>query len=85
MNDTKTIVWSKDDCIFCVKAKRFLTSKTIHFEERNISSDEWTREQLLEAVPNAKTLPQIFLYGEYIGGYDDLLKYAEDHGMYSNF
>jgi glutaredoxin len=81
---TKTIVWSKDDCIFCVKTKVFLNSKNIKFEERNISSDEWTREQLLEAVPNAKTLPQIFLHGEYVGGYEDLLRYAEEHGMYTN-
>ena len=79
----KNIVWSKDGCSFCVKAKELLTSKDIAFEERNISK-EWTKEQLLEAVPDAKTVPQIFLWGNYVGGYDSLLIYMENHNMYSN-
>lgn len=77
------IIWSKDNCSYCVKAKYILTNRDITFEERNISK-EWTKEQLLEAVPNAKTLPQIFLWGKYIGGYDSLMEYLENHNMYSN-
>jgi len=77
------IVWSKDNCNYCVKAKNILNSKNISFEERNISN-EWTKEQLLEAVPNAKTVPQIFLWGKYIGGYDSLMEYLENHNMYNN-
>lgn len=77
------IVWSKDNCSYCVKAKHILNSKNISFEERNISK-EWTKEQLLEAVPNAKTVPQIFLWGKYIGGYDSLMEYIENHNMYGN-
>jgi glutaredoxin 3 len=67
----KAIVWSKDSCPFCVQAKSLLTARGIEFEERNISKD-WTREQLLEAVPNARTLPQIFLDDQHIGGFTDL-------------
>jgi len=37
----------------------------------------WNTEQLMEEVPNAKTVPQIFLNGEYIGGYDNLVKHFE--------
>lgn len=79
-----TIIWSKDNCIFCELSKNFLKSKNVKFEERNISGDEWTREQLFESVPEAKTMPQIFVHGEYVGGYNELLQYAEDHGMYTN-
>jgi len=32
-------------------------------------------------VPNAKTVPQIFMWGEYVGGYTDLQNYIENHGM----
>jgi len=45
--------------------------KGIEFEERNVSKD-WTREQLLEAVPNARTVPQIFLGEELVGGFNEL-------------
>jgi glutaredoxin len=78
----KNIVWSKDNCSFCLKAKELLKSKAIDFEERNISKD-WTKEQLLEAVPDAKTVPQIFLWDKYVGGYDSLLIYMENHNRYS--
>jgi glutaredoxin len=67
----KAIVWSKDACPFCDQAKNLLKLKGIEYEERNISRD-WTREQLLEAVPNARTLPQIFLNEQLIGGFTEL-------------
>lgn len=79
-----TVIWSKDNCPFCIKAKEMLKAKGIKFEERNLSTGEWTREQLLEAVPNARTVPQIWLYGEYIGGYDQLETYYEEHDMWIN-
>jgi glutaredoxin len=67
----KAIVWSKDQCPYCDQAKALLKSRNIEFEERNVSRD-WTREQLLEAVPNARTVPQIFLGEELVGGFIEL-------------
>ena len=67
----RAIVWSKDNCPYCVQAKALLNQKGIEFEERKIG-DGWTKEQLLEAVPNARTVPQIFLDGELVGGFTDL-------------
>ena len=72
---TKAIVWSKNNCPFCVQAKSLLKLKNIEFEERNISANTWTKEQLLEAVPDARTLPQIFLDDNYIGGFTELRKH----------
>ena len=69
----KAIVWSKDSCSFCTQAKALLESRGIEYEERNVSQD-WTREQLLEAVPTARTLPQIFLDQELVGGFAELRK-----------
>lgn len=68
----KAIVWSKDQCPFCVQAKNLLASKGIEYEERNITQGNWTKEQLLEAVPTARTLPQIFLDDKLIGGFTEL-------------
>ena len=67
----KATVWSKDDCAFCDQAKALLEAKGIEYEVRNISQD-WTREQLLEVVPTARSVPQIFLDDEYVGGFNDL-------------
>lgn len=67
----KAIVWSKDSCAYCVQAKQLLTMKGIEFEERKIGKD-WTKEQLLEAVPTARSVPQIFLDEQYVGGYQEL-------------
>lgn len=69
----KAIVWSKDGCPHCVQAKAMLDSRGIEYEERNVSQN-WTREQLLEAVPTARTLPQIFLNQEHVGGFTELRK-----------
>jgi len=71
------IVWSKDQCPFCDQAKSLLTSRGIQYEERNVSRD-WTKEQLLEAVPTARSVPQIFLDEEYIGGFNELRKKLND-------
>lgn len=67
----KAIVWSKYHCPYCDQAKSLLKMKGIEFEERNISED-WTKEQLLEAVPTARTVPQIFVDGQHIGGFTEL-------------
>jgi glutaredoxin 3 len=67
----KAIVWSKDTCPFCDQAKALLTQRGIVFEERRIGLG-YTREQLLEAVPTARTVPQIFLDNQYIGGFTEL-------------
>jgi glutaredoxin 3 len=72
----KAIVWSKNMCPFCDQAKGLLKMKGIEFEERNVSKD-WTKEQLLEAVPTARTVPQVFLDDKLIGGFVELKKYFE--------
>jgi len=72
----KAIVWSKENCPYCLQAKALLESRGIEFEERNVSK-EWTREQLLEAVPDARTLPQIFLDDKLIGGFTELRKHFQ--------
>jgi len=71
----KAIVWSKDDCPYCVQSKNLLQSKGIEFEERNITQGTWTKEQLLESVPNARTLPQIFVDDVFVGGFNELKKH----------
>ena len=67
----KAVVWSKPACPFCVKAKNLLKNKGIEYEEKNIAEGHKI-EDLLALVPNARTMPQIWLDDEHIGGYSDL-------------
>lgn len=69
----KAIVWTKDACPYCVQAKALLEQQGIEYEEKKIGAG-YTREQLLEAVPTARTVPQIFLDGEHVGGFTELRK-----------
>ena len=65
------IVWSKYHCPYCDQAKALLTQQGVKFEERKIG-DGYTKEDLLEAVPTARTVPQIFIDNELVGGFNEL-------------
>jgi glutaredoxin len=71
------IVWSKDNCTFCDQAKALLEQRNIAYEEKKIGHG-YTREDLLAAVPTAKTVPQIFVNKNYIGGFTELRRYIEE-------
>lgn len=74
------IVWSKDQCSYCEQAKALLAQRDISFEERRIGHG-YTREDLLAAVPAAKSVPQVVINGSTVGGYDQLRKYIEQTGF----
>jgi glutaredoxin len=73
----KAVVWSKYNCPFCEQAKALLKQKGIMYEEKKIG-DGYTKEDLLEAVPNARTVPQIFINDKCIGGFTELRQYLEE-------
>lgn len=73
---TQAVVWTKYHCHYCDQAKALLDQKDIRYEEHRIG-DGYTREDLLEAVPTARTVPQIFLDGIHVGGFAELRQYLE--------
>ena len=73
----KAIVWSKDNCAYCDQAKALLEQRSIEYEERKIGYG-YTREDLLEAVPTARTVPQIFVNNNHVGGFTELRQYIEE-------
>ena len=70
----KAIVWSNVGCTYCEQAKKLLDSKGIEYEERNLATGTWSVQQLQEAVPGARTVPQIFVDDKYVGGYTQLVE-----------
>ena len=59
-------IYSKDNCIFCTKAKAVLSS---HNPQVLMLDEDYSRDQFFEMFPTAKTFPQIIINGEKIGGY----------------
>lgn len=81
-NSPKTAeVWSQTNCPACTEAKRLLSQNGVEVLEKMLGNDTgYTKKELLEAVPNARSVPQIFLDGEYIGGLQELKrKLANDN------
>jgi glutaredoxin len=78
-------VWSQSNCPACVEAKRLLDLHGIQIEERMLGINGYTKKELIEAVPHARSVPQIFVDGEYVGGLQELKrKLANDNNKNTN-
>jgi glutaredoxin len=67
-------VWSKNSCPYCKLAVEELTKRGYALHIKYIG-DKYTKEDLLKEVPDARTVPQIFIEDVHIGGYTELMKY----------
>jgi glutaredoxin 3 len=65
-------VYSTQYCPFCVRAKALLKSKGVAFDEIDVSSNPALREKMVELAGGRRTVPEIFINGKIIGGYDEL-------------
>jgi glutaredoxin 3 len=72
----KIIVYSKANCPYCDWAKQLLDSKKLAYEEIRIDLDTEQRVEM-ERLSGRRTVPQIFINGEAIGGYDALTALAK--------
>jgi glutaredoxin len=68
------IIYTKDNCPFCVKAKEQLSQKNQIYTEMKIGED-LSREDFMEIFPNVRTVPFIIINGEKVGGYDKLIEW----------
>jgi glutaredoxin 3 len=65
-------VWSQTNCPACTEAKRLLDQHGIVIEERMLGVNGYTKKDLIDLVPQARSVPQIFVDGEYVGGLQEL-------------
>jgi len=73
-------IYGKPMCPFCDKAKSFCETRGFKYTYKSLGTD-YTREELMEQFPNARTVPQIVINGKKIGGYDAFTKYVDDTGF----
>lgn len=70
------IVYSKEPCPYCNMAKDLLASRNIDFEEIRVDLDNAKLQEMMQKS-NRRTVPQIFINDQSIGGYDDLAALAK--------
>lgn len=70
-------IWGKPACPYCEAAKRLCESRNLTYVYKQLDVD-FTRDEVLETFPGARTFPQIIVGGTKIGGYDKLAPYLEE-------
>lgn len=65
-------IYTTQTCPYCIRAKRLLIAKGVAFQEYDVSSDPDLRAAMTARAHGGRTVPQIFINGEYVGGCDDL-------------
>ena len=73
-------IYGKPQCPFCDKAKALCETRGFKYTYKSLGTD-YTREELMEMFPNARTVPQIVINGQKIGGYTEFEKYIDDTGF----
>ncbi|RDS86619.1 glutaredoxin 3 [Dyella psychrodurans] len=69
----KIEVYSTAVCPYCVAAKNFLKAKGLAWEEVRVDTDPAERDAMLARSGGRRTVPQIFINDQLVGGYDDLV------------
>lgn len=72
-------IYGKPQCPFCDKAKNLCEQRGYKYEYKTLGKD-YQIEELLETFPGAKTVPQIIINSQKVGGFNDFEDYLENTG-----
>ena len=77
----EVVIYSKPNCPWCVKAKELMNRLGMKYDEKKLDED-YTRDDLRLLVPEnlPLTVPQIFVDGYRVGGYEDFAEWCDNHG-----
>jgi glutaredoxin 3 len=65
------LIYTTSACPYCVQAKRLLSHKGVPYQEIDVSGDAARRQEMMQAS-GRRTVPQIFIGEQSIGGFDEL-------------
>jgi glutaredoxin 3 len=72
LRDVKTVrIYTTRTCPYCIQAKRLLQKKNVQYQEIDVSRDEAERDKLIQTT-GRRTVPQIFIGDQHVGGSDEL-------------
>jgi glutaredoxin 3 len=66
------ILYTTQYCGYCHAAKRLLRNKELEFEEIDVAFDDALRAEMVQRANGMRTVPQIFINGRHVGGYQEL-------------
>jgi glutaredoxin 3 len=72
MAEPRILIYTTPFCGYCAAAKRLLAKKGAEFTEIDVMMDSARRQEMLAKSNGRRTVPQIFIDGRHIGGFDDL-------------
>ncbi len=72
MSAPKVEIYTKFGCPYCSRAKALLESKGVAYEEYDVTMGGPKKAEMLERAPGARTVPQVLIAGQVIGGSDEL-------------
>jgi glutaredoxin 3 len=72
------VIYSINGCVFCEKAKRLAEDYKLSYVEHKIDENQAKRQELLEMIPDVKTVPQIWWNDRHIGGYTEFVSEVEN-------
>jgi len=72
MAAAKVEIYTKWGCPYCVAAKSLLDGKGVAYEEYDVTMGGPKKAEMLERVPGARTVPQVLVDGQPLGGFDDI-------------
>tara|TARA_X000001036_G_scaffold422989_1_gene446483 strand:+ start:398 stop:673 length:276 start_codon:yes stop_codon:yes gene_type:complete len=75
---SKIVVYSKNNCVFCTKAKTLLKNLGFEYEERMMESFESPAKMIEDIGKNVRSMPQIKIDDELVGGYNQLVEFLQD-------
>lgn len=72
----KVEIYTKSNCSYCEMAKQYFDSQNIEYSLHDVENVE-TFNELINRNPSARTMPQIFINDQLIGGYTDLIEWLK--------
>ena len=77
----KIEIYTTAICPYCVAAKNFLVAKGASYEEVRVDRDRERFAEMLKRSNNRRTVPQIFINGHHVGGFDDMIALERAGGL----
>ncbi len=68
----KVEIYTTPICGYCAAAKRLLQSKSVPFAETDVMTNPGKKSEMIQRANGGRTVPQIFIGGKHIGGFDDM-------------
>ena len=76
----KIIIYSKNNCVFCNKAKHLVKSLGLTYTEKKMEEFDSPQAMLEDIGKQVRTMPQIKIDDKLVGGYNQLVEYFADLG-----